>query len=124
MKRTLSLRKNSEFKSVYEHGKSIANRQLVMYIHPNGRAENRLGISVSKKVGNSVVRHRAKRMVKEIYRLSEDSYATGYDLVVVVRSAFLECNYQEMTKSLLHVSRKHGLVKRSESVEKSHPIPD
>ena len=64
-----SLKKNDDFRNVYKKGKSFANRYLVMYVLENHTDKNRLGISVSKKVGNSVVRHRVTRLVRESYRL-------------------------------------------------------
>lgn len=66
-----SLKKNTDFRKVYKNGASYANRFLVMYILPNDTDRNRLGISVSKKVGNSVVRHRLTRLIRESYRLQE-----------------------------------------------------
>ena len=71
MKFSESLKKNKDFQIVYRKGKSVANSYLVMYILPNNTDRNRLGISVSKKVGNSVVRHRLTRLIRESYRLSE-----------------------------------------------------
>ena len=67
-----SLKKNSDFKNVYTRGKSYANKYLVMYVLENNPGKNRIGISVSKKVGNSVVRHRITRLVRESYRLHEN----------------------------------------------------
>lgn len=66
-----SLKKNRDFKTVYGNGKSRANKYLVMYVMKNGTEKNRIGISVSKKVGNSVVRHHLTRLIREIYRLNE-----------------------------------------------------
>ena len=74
MKYSESLKKNRDFQQVYKRGTSKANRYLVMYVLPNQHMKNRLGISVSKKVGNSVVRHRITRLVRESYRLNEDLY--------------------------------------------------
>ena len=74
MKFTESLRKNSEFQQVYRRGTSLANRYLVMYVKDNGLEINRVGISVRKKVGNSVVRHRVKRLIRESYRLQEERF--------------------------------------------------
>ena len=72
MKYSESLKKNKDFQTVYKTGKSLANHYLVMYLLPNELNRNRLGISVSKKVGNSVVRHRLTRLIRESYRMSED----------------------------------------------------
>ena len=74
MKYSESLKKNNDFKNVYRNGKSYANRYLVMYVLANGTERNRLGISVSKKVGNSVIRHHLTRLVRESYRLHEDMF--------------------------------------------------
>ena len=74
MKRFSSIKKNSDFQNIYRNGKSYANRLLVMYVMRNGEESNQLGISVSKKVGNSVVRHRMARLIRESYRLQEDMF--------------------------------------------------
>ena len=66
MKHSESLKKNIYFQNVYKNGKSYANKYLVMYVLNNNTEENRLGISVSKKVGNSVVRHRITRLIREL----------------------------------------------------------
>ena len=78
-----SIKKNSEYRKVYNSGKSLANRYLVMYVLNNNTDKTRIGISVSKKVGNSVVRHRLTRLIREIYRLNEQKIQIGKDIVVV-----------------------------------------
>lgn len=107
--------KNKDFQVVYKKGKSYANKYLVMYILKNNTEENRLGISVSKKVGNSVVRHRVKRLIKESYRLNENRFRTGCDIVVVARKDAKGRNYSEIESALLHLARLHGLLTVSES---------
>ena len=77
MKFSESLKRNSDFQRVYREGKSYANRYLVLYVLQNQTERNRLGISVSKKVGNSVVRHRMARLIRESYRLQEDMFNSG-----------------------------------------------
>ena len=72
------LKKNSDFQQVYKNGKSLANRYLVMYLKKNDLNENRIGISVSKKVGNSVIRHRITRLIRESYRLNKDKFNVGW----------------------------------------------
>ena len=72
MKYSESLKKNKDFQYIYRKGKSYANKYLVMYVLENGTSQNRLGISVSKKVGNSIVRHRLTRLIRESYRLQEE----------------------------------------------------
>ena len=95
MKFSESLKKNSDFKNVYGAGKSYANRYLVMYVLLNGTGRNRLGISVSRKVGNSVVRHRLKRLLKEAYRLHEDMFDIGWDIVIIARTSAKHISYIE-----------------------------
>lgn len=85
MKYSESLKKNKDFQLVYKCGKSYANKYLVMYIKENNTGKNRLGISVSKKVGNSIVRHRLTRLIRESYRLQEDRFRCGIDIVVIAR---------------------------------------
>ena len=109
MEFTEGLKKNIDFGKVYRKGKSRANRQLVLYILSNGTDKNRLGISVSKKVGNSVVRHRIKRLIKEAYRLNEPAFARGYDLVFIARNDAAGKTYEEIEKSVLHISDLMGI---------------
>lgn len=105
-----SLKKTSDFRRVYRNGKSHANRYLVAYVLRNGLPRNRLGISASKKVGNSVVRHRLTRLVRESYRLNEDAFLTGIDIVVVVRPSARGISYREMEGALLNLGRLHKVL--------------
>lgn len=116
MKFSESLKSNRDFKNVYGKAKSYANRYLVMYVLENGSGKNRLGISVSKKVGNSVVRHRVTRLIKEGYRLHEEMFNSGLDIVVVARVSAKDAKYQDMESALLHLSRLHKnvLVKKTD----------
>ena len=82
MKYSESLKKNRDFQNVYKKGKSYANRYLVMYVLKNDTERNRLGISVSKKVGNSVIRHHVTRLIRESYRLQEDMFNSGLDILL------------------------------------------
>jgi len=106
-----SLRKNQQFQFVYKNGKSLANKYLVMYVKENGLGKNRIGISVSKKVGNSIVRHRVKRLVRESYRLHESIFNSGLDMVIVARSGAAEVGYYEIESSLLHLCKLHRIIK-------------
>ena len=110
MKFSESLKSNRDFKNVYSRGKSYANKYLVMYVLENGTDRNRLGISVSKKVGNSVVRHRLTRLVRESYRLHEDIFNSGLDIVVVARVNAKEIGYREVESALLLVSKLHRII--------------
>ena len=119
MKFSESLKKNQQFRTVYVKGISSANRYLVMYKLENGLDRNRLGISVSKKVGNSVVRHHLARLIRENYRLSEDLYKKGYDMVVVARVSAKDADYYKIGKSMRFLSQKLNLLKESDSNETS-----
>lgn len=110
MKFSDSLKKNKDFQIVYQKGKSYANKYLVMYIRSNALQMNRIGISASKKVGNSVVRHRMTRLVRESYRLSEEKFKCGYDIVVIVRTTAKGKSYHEIEKALLHLGKLHNII--------------
>ena len=106
-----SLKKNHQFQFVYKYGKSYANKYLVMYIKENGMEINRIGISVSKKVGNSVVRHRVTRLVRESYRLHEAVFNSGLDIVIVARQSAVSVGYEEIESALLHLGKLHHIIK-------------
>ena len=106
------IRKNCDFLNVYHHGKSYANKYLVMYIIYNQMSINRFGITVSKKVGNSVVRHRVTRLIRENIRLNEDKFAIGYDIIIIARNTAKGKKYQDIESAVLHLGRTHKIVKR------------
>ena len=111
MKFSESLKKNRDFQNVYNNGKSYANKYLVMYVLENNSNKNRIGISVSKKVGNSVIRHHITRLVRESYRLQEDVFNSSLDIVVIARSNAREVGYKEIESALLHLGGLHGIIK-------------
>ena len=106
-----SLKKNQDFQNVYKKGKSNANKYLVMFIVENNLDKNRIGISVSKKVGNSVIRHRLKRLIKESYRLNEAMFKSGFDIVVVARTTAKDRTYRDIESALLHLGKIHKILK-------------
>ena len=112
MKFSESLKKNSDFQKVYRQGKPYANRYLVMYVLENHTEGNRLGISVSKKVGNSVIRHHLTRLIRESYRLHEDMFNNGLDIVVIARSTARDISYHETESALLHLGGLHKVINR------------
>ncbi len=116
MKFSESLKKNTDFRLVYQNGKSFANRYFVMYVVENHQEKNRLGISVSKKVGNSVVRHRITRLVRESYRLNEHVFNSGLDMVVIARNNAASIRYAEAESALLHLAKLHHIIERKPSV--------
>ena len=108
-----SLKKNRAFQLIYKEGKSRANRYLVLYVRKNGLSKNRLGISVSKKVGNSVVRHRVTRLIRESFRLNKERLATGLDIVVVARVAAAVSDYKIIEHAFLHLCGLHNIFQES-----------
>jgi ribonuclease P protein component len=106
-----ALKKNHQFQNVYQNGKSYANKYLVMYVWENSSDINRIGISVSKKVGNSVVRHRITRLVRESYRLHENIFNSGLDIVIIARPGAAAVGYKEVESALLHLSKLHNLIR-------------
>ena len=110
MKFSDSLKKNRDFQRVYHDGKSFANKYLVMYVLENQTSQNRIGISVSKKVGNSVIRHHITRLVRESYRLHEDVFNSGLDIVVIARISAKSATYWEIERALMHLGGLHGIV--------------
>ena len=108
MKQFISLKNSLEFGNVYKRGKSYANKYLVMYIVDNDLESNRLGISVSKKVGNSVV-SRITRLIREAYRLHQDELLKGKDIVVVARVNSKGHSYWDIEIAFLHLAKLHHL---------------
>lgn len=115
MQRENRLTRREDFNKVYRHGKSSANHQFVVYVlnrHTAASSEEsfRLGISVSKKIGNAVVRNRLRRMIKEIVRLNGDKVAPRKDFILIVRKPAAEMEYDEMQKSILHVLKRADIL--------------
>lgn len=108
------LRKNSEFSAVYNKGKSVGDRYVVLFYRLNGLPYNRTGFLASKKVGNSVVRNRAKRLMKESYRNIEGSLPEGYDFIIIARNTICGKKCAEVEKSLNSAFRRTGVKKENE----------
>ena len=110
MKFTSSLVKNHEFRRLYRKGRNAASKYVVVYCGRNGKAENRLGITVSTKLGGAVQRNRIRRRLKEVYRLNERSLRMGYDIVLVARMRSRAAGWKELESSVLALFDKLGLV--------------
>jgi ribonuclease P protein component len=82
-----------------------------MYILENHLGINRVGISVSKKVGNSVVRHHISRLVRESYRLQEELFQSGWDIVIIARVSAKDVSYHQTESAILHLAGLHGIKK-------------
>ena len=116
MKRFPSIKKNSDFQIVYKHGRSYANKLLVMYVYAAenpDRQYTRIGISVSKKVGNSVVRHHLCRLIREIFRLNKHKIQAGLNIVVVARKAAKFSDYHQLEGAYLHLCGLHNIKNES-----------
>ena len=99
MNRETTLKQNYEFRRVYNKGKSGVSPFLVVYARPNRSEKNRLGITVSAKLGHAVVRNRVRRRLREIYRLSLPSLKRGYDIVLVARTRAVFAQYAELERA-------------------------
>ena len=111
-----SLKKNRDFQKVYRLGKSYANKYLVMYILENHTERNRIGISVSKKVGNSVIRHHLTRLIRESYRLQEDMFHSGWDIVIIARASAKEVGFHQIESALMHLGGLHSVKENKMSL--------
>ena len=109
MKRFPSMKRRQDFQAAYRGGKSFANKELVTYVKRKDTPERRIGISVSKKVGNSVVRHRVTRLIRECFRLNKERLAIGLDIVVVARAAAAVSDYKIIECAFLHLCGLHNI---------------
>ncbi|SFF15673.1 ribonuclease P protein component [Paenibacillus catalpae] len=113
MQRKLRLRNRADFNRIYRYGKSFANGQFVVYWSRQQVAEPfRLGVSASKKIGNAVVRNRMRRVIKEIVRLNGAKIVPNTDFILIVRKPAVEMETKQLEKSIMHVLRKAGLLKK------------
>ena len=115
MKTTAPLKENHLFRRAYNRGKTAADSRLALYVRRNGQKANRLGFTVSTKVGHAVVRNRVRRRLREIYRLHEDRLSLGCDVVIVARVRAASSDYHQLEKSFLNLADKLGLLKKEGS---------
>ena len=105
-----TLKKNSDFRRLYAKGKSVVTPYMVLYCRRNSLGVNRLGYTVSTKLGHAVVRNRVRRRLREIYRLNARKFKPGYDIVVVARSRSVGAPYQKLEAGFLNACGKLGLL--------------
>lgn len=111
MQYSSSLKLNHVFRRLYHRGNTCANRYLALYCRKNGQGHNRVGLTVSAKLGCAVRRNRVRRRLREIYRLHETQFRCGYDLVVVVRSRAMDAPYAELKQAYLSLAQKLSLLR-------------
>lgn len=111
MNKTFSIKENRDFRRLYHRGKSAATKLLVLYAAKNRLGYRRLGITVSTKLGGAVVRNRAKRLLREAYRLHEHELPENWDFILVARSRLLAVKCREAERALLEAAGKVGLRK-------------
>jgi ribonuclease P protein component len=106
MKKTVPLKKNYEYRRIYKKGSFFVGRFIILYVLQNGQELNRIGVTISKKVGKSVKRNRIRRIVKENYRFYEEFVKNGYDCVFIVRSSDKEPGFHEIRREIKYLLKK------------------
>ena len=115
MKKTVTLKENHLFRRAYQRGKTAADGRLALYVRRNGQRNNRIGFTVSTKVGCAVVRNRVRRRLREIYRVHEDRLISGVDVVVVARVRAAESRYGQLERSFLKLAGRLDLLNKEET---------
>ena len=115
MEFTTALKLNHVFRRLYAKGESAVGSFVVVYSRRNGTRENRLGITAGTKLGHAVSRNRARRRIREIYRLNEHRLKPGYDIVIVARARAVDGDFEAMQKSFLRLCGKLGLLREEET---------
>ena len=109
MKFSGSLKLNHIFQRLYR-SKGQANGYMVLYARPNRTQTNRVGITVGKKIGKAHIRNRTRRRLREIYRLNEDKFQPGWDIVVVARTKAVDADFGKLTAAYLSLAKKAGIL--------------
>ena len=110
MKNSVSLKENRRFRFLYHKGTSHAHDWLVLYLKETQKPQNRLGLTVSKKVGNAVTRNHIRRLLRENYRLREDAIKIGYDLVFVARSRAAKADFHVLGQAMEQLLNRAELL--------------
>lgn len=113
LKKAYRIKKNKEFQSVFDKGKSFANRELVIYYKRNNAHKHfRIGVSVGKKIGNAVTRNRIKRYIRESFNQLQHQIDPNVDIVIIARKATAHMNFHQTKRSLQHLLYRQRLLKR------------
>ena len=113
MKFSSSLKLNHIFRRLYRTN-GQANSCLVLYARKNRLGENRVGVTVSKKLGKAVVRNRVRRRLREVYRLHESRFLPGWDIVVVARGRAVDASFSDLTRAYLSLAKKCGILREEQ----------
>jgi len=114
MEKELKLKNNLEFRKIYDSGKSFANRYLVIFFKKNNQPYTRVGFTTTKKLGNSVIRNKVKRRMKEAFRLNNHKIKDGYDLIFLSRVSAKDVSYKDIESAILHLAKLSGILKKGE----------
>lgn len=106
------LRRKEDFDLIYKKGRSVGERYIVLFYMKNGLSYNRIAFLASKKVGNSVVRNRARRLMKESYRQIFERLAVGYDIIFIARKTIVNLKCADVKKSIEAATRRSGILKK------------
>ena len=115
MKFTDTLKKNYEFQRLYSKGKSAVTPHLVVYVRKTRKNQNRIGITVSTKLGKAVIRNRVRRRIREIYRLNEEAFIPGTEIVIVARVKAVRASYRQLEQSFMSACGKLGILRDGQS---------
>lgn len=115
MKKELRIKKNKEFQEVFQKGKSFANRQFIVYVlKKTDQPHFRIGLSVSKKIGNAITRNRIKRYIRQSFLELKEQIHSGSDYVIIARKPTVDMDFHEVKKSLTHVLKVARVFKNKE----------
>ena len=115
VKKTVTIKENHIFRRLYQKGQSAVSPWMAIYVRRTGRPGNRIGLTVSTKLGHAVVRNRVRRRLREIYRLHEDRLADGLDLIIVARVRAANATYWELDRSFVRLCEKLKLFRQKDA---------
>ncbi len=114
MKKEYRIKTNKEFQQIYKNGKSFANRQFIIYKYKNQDIDHfRIGLSVSKKIGNAVIRNRVKRYIRQVFTELKEDINDQYDYIIIARKPVAEMDFFQVKKSLIHVMKIAKVLPRN-----------
>jgi ribonuclease P protein component len=112
MDKMYRLKSNMEFQKIYNKGKNYWNRNLILFVKKNDLGYTRVGYTITKKIGNSVVRNRIRRQMKEVYRLNFYRIEKGYDLIFIPKKNIIDISFKELESAILHIMKLSKVIKK------------